>query len=118
MARDSGSLVFSTDGSHLRACTQCGRQPCVCPGDVAVLPAQTLLRLRLDKKGRGGKAVTVVYDLPRNPEYFADLLKKLKTHCGAGGTLKEDALELQGDHRDTVHAYLERLGFQVRRSGG
>ena len=118
MARDSAPLVFSTDRSHEKLCPQCGRQPCVCPGEAAVVPAQTLLRLRLEKKGRGGKAVTLVYDLPRNPAYFADLLKKLKAHCGAGGTQKDDALEIQGDHRDKAQAFLERLGFQVRRSGG
>jgi translation initiation factor 1 len=103
MARDPNALVYSTDGSHL-------------PGPID--PARTRLRLRLDAKGRGGKSVTVVYDLPPHPAYFEGLLKQLKAQCGAGGTLKDGALEIQGDQRDKVQAYLERLGFTVRRAGG
>jgi translation initiation factor 1 len=103
MARDPDALVYSTDGSHL-------------PGDL--VPSRTRLRLRLDAKGRGGKSVTVVFDLPPHPTYFEGLLKQLKAHCGAGGTLKDGALEIQGDQRDKVQAYLERLGFPVVRAGG
>ena len=85
------------------------------------------MRLRLDTKGRRGKAVTVVDGLPAGTRgagthgadlpHGADLLRQLKTHCGTGGTLKEGALELQGDQRDKAQAMLERLGFSVRRSG-
>jgi translation initiation factor 1 len=76
-----------------------------------------VLRLRLEKKGRGGKAVTVVSDLPPRPDDLRALLKDLKTHCGTGGAYKEDRLELQGDQRNKVRAYLERLGFAVRGGG-
>jgi translation initiation factor 1 len=103
MARDPNPLVYSTDGSHL-------------PGDV--VPAKTPLRLRLESKGRGGKSVTIVVGLPTHRTYGADLLRQLKTHCGAGGALKDGALEIQGDQRDKVQAYLERLGFPVKRAGG
>jgi translation initiation factor 1 len=74
--------------------------------------------MRLDKKGRGGKAVTVVFDLPPSPDYFTELIKKLKAHCGTGGALKEGRMEIQGDQRDKVQAYLEQMGFGVRRAGG
>ena len=76
------------------------------------------MRLRLDKKGRKGKAVTVVFDLPPNSDYFARLIKKLKAHCGTGGALKNGGMEIQGDQRDKVQGYLERMGFTVRRRGG
>jgi translation initiation factor 1 len=102
MSRDSNSLVFSTDGSH----------------QAEVVPSKTKLKMRVDAKGRGGKTVTVVFDLPAHPTYFQDLLRQLKSHCGAGGALKDGALEIQGDQRDKVQAYLERLGFTVRRAGG
>lgn len=118
MPSSDDPLVFSTDGSHLQICETCGRAPCVCPPEADVVPAETLLRLRLDRKGRGGKAVTVVFDLPPNPPYLAGLLKKLKAHCGTGGALKEGRMEIQGDQRDGVQAYLEQLGFKVRRAGG
>jgi len=117
MAQQENPLLYSTDGSHLRACADCGRHPCVCPAPPAIVPARTLLRLRLDTKGRRGKAVTVVDGLPSHPARGADLLRQLKTHCGTGGTLKDGALQLQGDQRDKAQAFLERLGFTVRRSG-
>lgn len=118
MARDEHPTVYSTDGSHLRVCARCGRAPCVCPATGAVVPAQTRLRMRLETKGRGGKAVTVIYDLPPDEAAFATLLKQLKAHCGTGGALKGATLELQGDQRERAQAYLERLGFRVTRSGG
>ena len=74
--------------------------------------------MRLDKKGRGGEAVTVVFDLPPNPDYFTGLIKKLKAHCGTGGALKDGQMEIQGDQRDKVQAYLEQMGFTVSRAGG
>ncbi|MEE8394456.1 MAG: translation initiation factor [bacterium] len=118
MARDSDPLVFSTDRSHLALCPACGSHPCACAPPAEVVPTQTVLRLRLDTKGRGGKAVTVVYDLPPNPAYLAGLIKKLKAHCGTGGALKQDRMEIQGDQRDKVHDLLAGMGFTVKRCGG
>ena len=118
MVRDSDSLVFSTDGSHRLQCPSCGRHPCACPPAAEVVPAEFRLELRLDRKGRAGKAVTVVSGLPSHPDYLAGLIKKLKTHCGTGGALKEGRMEIQGDQRNKVQAYLEKMGFPLRRSGG
>ena len=118
MARDPNPLVFSTDGSHARACTVCGRNPCVCPPAAEIVPARTTLKLKLETGGRRGKAVTVVFGLPAHPTYFGELTRTLKAHCGAGGALTAEGMEIQGDQREKVQAYLERLGFTVRRSGG
>ncbi|MEE8434354.1 MAG: hypothetical protein V3S64_06155 [bacterium] len=118
MSRNDDPLVFSTDGTLRHKCPSCGKHPCVCPPEADVVPADIRLRLRLDQKGRGGKTVTVVFDLPPHPEYFTGLIKKLKAHCGTGGALKEGRMEIQGDQRDKVQAYLEQMGFAVRRSGG
>jgi len=79
-----------------------------------VNPAQTTLKLRLEKKGRGGKTVTVVFSLPNNPPYFKGLLKEIKNHCGSGGTQKEDQLEIQGDYLVRVREFLTKKGFQVK----
>ncbi len=46
------------------------------------------------------------------------LLKLLKTKLGAGGTIKDDALEIQGDRRDDIVAILNQLGYQAKRAGG
>ena len=109
--------VFSTDGSHHQVCPTCGQQPWACPTAADVVPAETRLRMRLEKKGGRGKAVTVVFDLPPNPDYFSGLIKKLKAHCGTGGALKDGQMEIRGDQRGRVQAYLEQLGFSVRRAG-
>jgi len=120
MARDSDPIVFSTDRPAARPCRRCGAVPCACdrPAAAPVVPAQTVLRLGLEKKGRRGKAVTVVRGLPPGAAEAPDLLRRLKAHCGVGGALKGDALELQGDLRDRAGAFLAELGFTVRRAGG
>ena len=117
MSRESNPLTYSTDGSHRSLCSRCGRTPCACPPPAEIAPERTRLLLRLDKKGRGGKAVTVLSELPPHPGYWTRLLRDLKAHCGAGGASKDATLEIQGDQRDKVQAYLERLGFTVRRGG-
>ena len=63
------------------------------------------------KAGKKGKTVTVVRGLSLEAEEFKLLLKKLKNHCGTGGTLKEGTLELQGDHIESVLKFLEDKSF-------
>ena len=72
------------------------------------------MRVRLETKGRKGKAVTVVTGVPLGETELADLGKKLKQKCGAGGTVKDGAIEIQGDHRAAVTAALQALGYKPR----
>ena len=82
------------------------------------------LSIRPEKKGRGGKTVTVLYDFPLgSDDYFKKLTKKIKRECGSGGTFKLDSnkdavIEVQGDHRPKLKDYLEKLGFKVKFTGG
>jgi translation initiation factor 1 len=78
-------------------------------------PNKTTLRLRLETKGRGGKSVTVLYELANNPDYWTALLKKIKAHCACGGTYLADSstIEVQGDHRTKLKPFLEKMGFKV-----
>jgi translation initiation factor 1 len=71
-------------------------------------------KLRVEKKGRGGKTVTVVDGLPRNEAFLNDLIQELKRACGTGGTAGDGAVELQGDLRDRVRALLLDRGFVVK----
>jgi translation initiation factor 1 len=57
----------------------------------------------VEKRARG-KVVTVVRNISGDG---ASLLKDLKRRCGAGGVVREDSIEIQGDHREKVEAYLE-----------
>ncbi len=81
-------------------------------------PTAHTLKIRLEKNGRGGKTVTVMFELPVNEAYFKDLEKKLKALCGTGGSYKNNMIEIQGDHREKIKAFLEKLGFKVKLAGG
>ena len=78
------------------------------------MPARIVAKLRLEKSGRGGKTVTVVYDLPRNQAFLRDVAGELKRACGTGGTVVDDTLELQGDVRDRVRALLAKKGWKIK----
>lgn len=74
--------------------------------------------MRLEKSGRGGKAVTVLFELGMAEGQLKDLLKELKTKCGCGGALKGDTLEIQGDHREKIEEVFAAKGLKIKRAGG
>jgi translation initiation factor 1 len=84
----------------------------------AALSATQRLLVRLDRKGRGGKSVTLIEELSLPMKEKEVLLKHLKTKLGTGGAIKDACLELQGDHRDAVMTILEGMGLKPKRSGG
>jgi translation initiation factor 1 len=107
--------VYST--AHGRTCPGCGwpAQDCRCSTQRdQQVPDRIVAKLRMEKKGRGGKAVTLIYDLPRNAGFLKELCQELKRVCGTGGAVKEDAIELQGELRDRVRALLLSKGFVVK----
>lgn len=115
----AGGLVYSTDAG--RMCPNCRRPTpaCVCRARTGAAPAgDGVVRVSRETKGRGGKAVTLVRGVPLGAEALADLGKRLRTACGAGGTLKEGVLEVQGDHAERIVALLTAEGFVVKRAGG
>ncbi len=81
-------------------------------------PNQQNLRVQASRKGRKGKTVTVISGFQATPETLSKLLKQLKTQCGTGGTLKDDTLEIQGDHAQKLVEILTQLGYKAKISGG
>jgi len=81
-------------------------------------PADGAVRLRREVKGRGGGTVIVITGIPLKGEALKDLAGALKKRCGCGGTVKEDSIEIQGDHRDTLLKELESRGYRVKLAGG
>ncbi len=77
-----------------------------------------IVRLFRESKGRGGKPVTLVKGLALTAEELKPLAKKLKQVCGTGGTIKQDVIEIQGEQREKIKAFLEQQGFRVKISGG
>ena len=78
------------------------------------MPARIVAKLRMEKKGRGGKTVTVVYDLPQNEAFLKELSQELKKACGTGGAVSENTIELQGEMRDRVRDVLLKKGYVVK----
>ena len=68
----------------------------------------------MEKKGRGGKTVTVVFGLPNNASFLADLSRDLKRACGVGGAVTDDGVTLQGDVREKIRGLLSARGFLVK----
>ncbi len=115
-ARQDTRLVYSTEAG--RICPGCGRAvaDCRCGRRRAEepVPVRVVAKLRLEKAGRGGKSVTVVYDLPRNAAFLKDLCQELKRGCGVGGAVRDAAIELQGDIRERLRDLLLKKGFGVK----
>lgn len=80
--------------------------------------AQQNLRVEASRKGRKGKTVTVITGFQAKSETLATLLKQLKAQCGTGGTLKENEIEIQGDHKQKLLQILTDLGYKAKISGG
>jgi translation initiation factor 1 len=73
-----------------------------------------VVKLRIEKSGRGGKTVTVIDGLPRNASFVAALATELKRACGTGGAARDGAVELQGDLRDRARDLLTAKGYAVK----
>ena len=115
--KNNARLVYSTETSG--KCTVCGwpQRDCQCSHRHAAtqaVPARIVAKLRTEKKGRGGKTVTVVYGLPDNHEFLKELSQELKRVCGTGGTVVEGGVELQGDLRERVRDALVKRGYLVK----
>ena len=110
-------LVYSTDAGSV--CGGCGwpRRDCKCSGRRVAdepVPTRLVAKLRMEKKGRGGKTVTVVHGLPRNAAFLKALCGALKKSCGTGGAVVDGTVEVQGELRDRVRDVLEKRGYLVK----
>lgn len=71
-----------------------------------------------DRKGRGGKVVTLIAGVRGAPAQLDELATTLKRQCGTGGAVKDGQIEIQGDHRDRLAVILADLGYKVKVAGG
>lgn len=115
MADRGTRLVYSSAAG--RVCPGCGQpeRGCRCGERAsAPVPGRPVAKLRMEKAGRGGKTVTVVFGLPQNAAFLRELAQELKRACGTGGAVRDDGVELQGDLRDRVREILAAKNFQVK----
>ena len=110
--------VYSTDRGRL--CPQClrGVADCVCGSARPASTGDGVAKIRRETKGRGGKAVTVISDLPLDAPALKTLAKTLKQRCGVGGSVKDGSIEIQGDQRQLCKSTLESLGHPCKLAGG
>lgn len=78
-------------------------------------PEKQHLIVSIDRKGRGGKQVTMVTGFVGTSEDLAELGRTLKVKCGVGGTAKDGEITIQGDFRDRVTALLKEMGYKAKR---
>src|SRR5258705_896328 len=114
---EKGRLVYSTGAG--RMCPDCGwpEHDCKCSRNrvpTETIPSRIVARLRVEKTGRGGKTVTVVYDLPRNAAFLKELCQALKRAVGTAGTAGDGTVELQGDLRERLREVLTKKGYIVK----
>lgn len=71
------------------------------------------LGVRLDSKRRRGKTMTIISGFQSTPDELEEIAARIKRTCGAGGTVLDNEIAIQGDHRGTIIAMLKKLGYQV-----
>lgn len=99
-------LVYSTGIGRIKQ-----EQP-----ESVLTKTDSIVRIRRETKGRGGKVVCVVEGLPESQ--LKKIGNQLKSACATGGASKNGCIEIQGDHREKIKSQLESQGFQVKFSGG
>ena len=109
-------LFSGTPWDQPPRCERCGEltSACQCPAHLKSLlpPEKQSAKVSLEKRKKG-KLVTVVRGLSPKETDFAALLTKLQTTCGAGGSIQDDTLEVQGEHAERVLEQLRSLGYKV-----
>ncbi len=112
------------DGTELERpilCENCGCdiKLCHCVNETEateppeVDPASQVLRVAKARR-KYGKVVTEVFGLAGSPKQMRQLLVELKNHCGAGGSLQDNKIEIQGDHVDRAQSKLQTMGYRVK----
>jgi translation initiation factor 1 len=105
MSQDDDGLVFSTD-------------PGFDPQGPTPDPSEQKLKVRLEKKGRKGKAATTINGFVGKEEDLKELAKDLKKACGTGGSAKDGEIVIQGDAVQKVLEQLQKWGYGAKKAGG
>ena len=112
MPQDQNKTVWSSEQGDLR-----NKEPKLLIAK-SLPPQQQTVYLHRDSKNRGGKGVTLLKGLVLTDGDMALLAKKLKQACGSGGTIKDNIIEIQGEHREKIAELLRKLGYKTKIAGG
>lgn len=109
-------LAYSTDPDW---CSKCKHLPCRCAQKIASSASSSPPgKVKIRREKRRGKDLVVVFETGLDKATLQQLLKQIQKAAGAGGSVKGDTLEIQGDHRDLIARHLASLGYKVVRAGG
>ena len=115
-----GGLVYSTaNGAMCQICRH-ALDTCICSEIVEQQRMDKLdgiVKIHRETKGRKGKGVTLIKDLPLTDSALKSLAKSMKRHCGSGGAVKDGVIEIQGDHRALLKIFLEKQDYTVKLAG-
>jgi translation initiation factor 1 len=117
---EHSKLVYSTDGGRVAKAQPHNRriEPAKALPAGPRIPDDGVVRVSREKKGHGGKTMTVITGLPGVEADLDALLKRLKSTIGTGGTREGAALYLQGDVRERLVAELAKIGHRPKLAGG
>jgi translation initiation factor 1 len=108
MAKDSNKIAYREFGDEEPDIDDAPELP----------PNQHKLKIEVSRKGKGGKTVTIVSGFQVSLETLQSLTKILKNQCGTGGAMKDNSIEIQGDHRQKLLEIVTKLGYKAKLSGG
>jgi translation initiation factor 1 len=117
MKKNETGIVYSSQ--YGKMCPECGKpvSNCICTQNGSGQSTfDRIIKIRREVKGRKGKTVTTVTGVPANT--INELARKLKQKCGAGGSVKDGMIIIQGDFRDKLVELLEGEGFSAKKAGG
>ncbi|MFL0810753.1 MAG: stress response translation initiation inhibitor YciH [Agarilytica sp.] len=108
MSKDS-RLVYSTESGRVKEEKH---------NDAVKASNDGFVRVSRETKGRKGQGVSIAEGFDMDIAQLKKFAKKLKQHCGTGGTVKDGRIEIQGDQRGKIMEFLEKEGLKAKRSGG
>jgi translation initiation factor 1 len=112
MPQNESRTVWSSDSGDQRKKEQNK------PAGTSLPPENQTAYLHRDSKSRGGKGVTLIKNLVLTEADMSALAKKIKQACGAGGSVKDGVIEIQGENREKIADVLIKLGYKVKMAGG
>jgi translation initiation factor 1 len=121
MIDNNSNLIYSTNHELNKQCTRCKKPivSCSCPKQPSKIDISKIkVLIRLERKHRGGKDVTIIERLPPSEEFLKNLSGELKRKCGSGGTFKiidgNGIIEIQGDKITQIRSELEKIGIKCK----
>ncbi|MBT8372415.1 MAG: translation initiation factor Sui1 [Deltaproteobacteria bacterium] len=119
---DNSRLVYSTESGKI--CPSCQKpvSECTCKKKKSKpkpdIKYDGIIRIQREVKGRKGKTVTTVSAFQLADDELKNFAAQLKRHCGAGGSVKDGVIIIQGDHRDALLSELKKQGYTAKLAGG